>query len=97
MVAEPCEGPPIYHRTGPPAHKTKAPPKRGRCKQFSRSDLHHGFLEVLRGPKGNLLAGLDLDGLARRWVATHARCALPHLQDAEARDADARTSLEMLT
>ena len=65
--------------------KMKAPAEAGAGESNSAtSDLHHGFLEVLRGPEGNLLAGLDLDGLARRRVATHACCALPDLQDAEA-------------
>ena len=54
------------------------------------------FLEFLCGPEGDFLAGLDLDGLAGGGVAAHARGALPHLQDAEARDADVvPTNLDM--
>src|ERR1044072_4209597 len=58
--------------------------------------LHHSFLEVLRRPESNLLAGLDLDAFARCRVATHPCRALPKLQEAEARDADARAFLQML-
>src|SRR5438132_424107 len=57
------------------------------CRLLCRR-LHHHLLEVLRGPESNLLTGLDLDGLASGGIATHARRALPHLQDAETGDAD---------
>src|SRR5262245_3664649 len=71
----------------------------GYCSNCPKTDclrLHHGFLEVLRRPESNLLAGLDFDGFARRRVATHPCRALADLQDAEARDADARALLQML-
>src|ERR1700737_652821 len=54
------------------------------------------FLQFLRGAERDLLAGLDLDRLAGRRVAAHARGALAHLQDAEAADADAVALLEVL-
>src|SRR6478672_7632026 len=60
---------------------------------LARSD---GFFQLLRGAEGDLLAGLDLDRLAGRGVAAHARGALAHLQDAEAADADAVALLQML-
>src|SRR5205085_5863333 len=58
-----------------------------------RSD---GFLQLLRGAEGDLLARLDLDRLAGGGVAAHAGGALAHLQDAEAADADAIALLQML-
>ena len=51
------------------------------AEKAGRSD---GFLEFLGSAKSNLLAGLDLDGLAGRWVASHAGGAMPDLQDAQA-------------
>src|SRR5579885_59118 len=53
------------------------------------------FLELLGGPEGDLLARLDLDGLARGGIAPHARRALPDLEDAEPADANAIPFLEM--
>jgi hypothetical protein len=47
-------------------------------------DRSDGFLEFLGSAKRNLLAGLDLDGLASRWVASHAGGAMSDLQDAQA-------------
>src|ERR1051325_6936353 len=58
-----------------------------------RSD---GFVEFLRGAERHLLARLDLDRLAGRGVAAHARSALANLQDAEPADADAVALLEIL-
>jgi hypothetical protein len=49
----------------------------------------HGLFQVLRGAEGNLLAGLDLNGLASRRVAAHTGGTFAHLQDAEATDSDA--------
>ena len=54
------------------------------------------FLEFLGGPEGDLLAGLDLDGLARRRIAPHACRTLADLQDAETTETDPVTFLEML-
>jgi hypothetical protein len=48
-----------------------------------------GFFQVLRRAEGDLLAGLDLDGLASRRVAAHAGGTLADLQDTQAGDADA--------
>jgi len=48
-----------------------------------RSDRH---LEVLGGTEGDLLARLDLNGLAGRRIAAHAGGALSHLKDAEPGD-----------
>src|SRR5262249_37704772 len=53
------------------------------------------FLQFLRGPEGDLLARLDLDRLAGRGVAAHARGALTDLKDAKSADADAIAFLEM--
>src|SRR5262249_1146589 len=60
------------------------------------SAISDRFLEVLRRAERNLLAGLDLDGLAGCRIAAHARCALPDLKDAETRDANPLALLEML-
>src|SRR6185437_7064873 len=54
------------------------------------------FLEVLGDAEGDLLRRLDLDGLARRRVAAHARRTIADLKDAEARDADLVALLEVL-
>src|ERR1051325_6393008 len=62
-----------------------------------RREISDGFLEVLRGAEGDLLARLDLDRFAGRRVAAHARRALPHLEDAEARDADFVALFQVLT
>ena len=60
---------------------------------LKRSDR---FFQFLRGAEGDLLARLDLDRLAGRGVAAHARGALAHLQDAEPADADAVALLQVL-
>src|SRR5437879_12665700 len=60
------------------------------------SEALDGFLQFLGGAERDLLARLDLDRLAGRRVAAHARGALAHLQDAEAADADAVALLEVL-
>src|SRR5512143_1529383 len=54
------------------------------------------FLEVLGDTEGDLLRRLDLDRLAGGRVASHARRAVAHLKDAEARDADLVALLEVL-
>src|SRR5262245_65000381 len=53
------------------------------------------FLEILRDAEGDLLRRLDLDRLAGGRVAAHARRTMPHLQDAQARDADLVALLEV--
>src|SRR5258705_2171923 len=58
--------------------------------------LSDGFLELLGGAEGNLLAGLDVDRLAGGGVAAHAGSALAHLQDAKTDDANALALLQML-
>src|SRR6266478_2429859 len=55
-----------------------------------------GFLQFLRGAKRDLLARLDLDRLAGRGIAAHARGALAHLQDAETANPDAVALLQVL-
>jgi hypothetical protein len=54
------------------------------------------FLEVLGRAECDLLASLDLDGLAGRRVASHAGGAMPDLQDAQAHQAQAVALLEVL-
>src|SRR5262245_47287465 len=54
------------------------------------------FLEILRDAEGDLLRRLDLDLLAGRGIAAHARRTGAHLKDAEARDADLVALLEVL-
>ena len=54
------------------------------------------FLELLGGAEGNLLARLDLDRLAGRGIAAHARGALADHEDAEPVEADAVALLEVL-
>src|SRR5260370_16689661 len=54
------------------------------------------FLEILGDAEGDLLRRLDLDRLAGRRVAAHARRTIADLKDAEARDADLVAFLEVL-
>jgi hypothetical protein len=53
------------------------------------------FFEILGSAERDLLAGLDLDGLARRRVAPHAGGAMPDLQDAQPHQAQAVALLEV--
>src|SRR3954470_14389728 len=53
-------------------------------------------LQILGGPECHLLARFDLDGLSGRRISAHAGCARANLQDAEARNPDPLTFLEML-
>src|SRR6516162_3982444 len=54
------------------------------------------FFQFLGSAERDLLAGLDLNGLAGGGIAAHARGALAHLQDAEAADADTLAFFQML-
>src|SRR5437660_12839581 len=56
----------------------------GRARE--RSDC---FLELLGRAERDFLAGLDLDRLAGRRIASHPGGAVPHLQDAEPDQAQA--------
>src|SRR5271154_5901594 len=47
------------------------------------------LFQVFGGPEGDLPAGLDLDDLAGRGIASHTGGALPDLQNAETGNADA--------
>src|SRR5687767_3443306 len=80
-------------------HKKKGGPgSRRDPPDLSSSRYRRGldrFLEVLGDPEGDLLGRLDLDRLAGRRVAAHARRTVAHLKDAEARDADLVALLEM--
>src|SRR5580692_7001922 len=62
----------------------------------SSDEISDGFLELLGGAEGDLLARLDLDRLAGRGIAAHASGALAHLKDSQAADADAVALLEVL-
>jgi hypothetical protein len=62
-------------------------------KQPLRSDRE---LQFFCGPEGDLLAGLDLDGLAGRGVASHAGCTLPDLENPQTGDANPLTFLQVL-
>src|SRR6476661_2332419 len=53
-------------------------------------------LQILGGPECHLLARFDLDGLSGRRISAHAGCARANLQDAEARNPDPLTFLEVL-
>src|SRR5665213_1138519 len=54
------------------------------------------FLEILGGAERDLLGSLDLDCLAGRRIAAHARGAFAHLEDAEPADADTLAFLQVL-
>src|SRR5262249_23825859 len=53
------------------------------------------FLEILGDAERYLLRRLDLDLLAGRGIATHARRPVPHLQDAEPSDTNLVALLEV--
>src|SRR5579871_955286 len=59
------------------------------------SDCLDRFLQFLGGAEGDFLARLDLDWLAGRGIASHARSALADLQNAETDHADSLALLEM--
>ena len=63
-------------------------------RQEDRPNLN-SLLEFLGRPEHNLLARLDLDGLARRRVASHSGSTLPHLEDAETVQVDFVPFLEV--
>jgi hypothetical protein len=56
----------------------------------------YSLAEVLGSAEGDLLAGLDLQRLARRRVAAHASRALADLKGAKAGDTDFRALLQVL-
>jgi hypothetical protein len=58
--------------------------------------LLNSHLQVLGRPKCDLLACFDLDCLSGGWIAPHASCALPDLQNTQPRNLDSLTFLEML-
>src|SRR3979411_1873472 len=69
---------------------------RNDVKIVARRSVSDGFLQLLGGAEGDLLAGLDVDGFAGGGVAAHAGGALAHLEDAETDNSDALALLEVL-
>src|SRR5690348_9848453 len=67
-LMERCRPPPFLRRVA-------APP--------AAAPVSDRLFEFLGGAEGDLLARLDLDRLAGRGIASHARRALAHLEDAE--------------
>src|ERR1700720_3406932 len=61
-----------------------------------RAALHDRLFEFFSRSERYLFAGLDMNGLAGRWIAPLARCTLAHHENAEAADTDAVTFLEVL-
>ena len=59
------------------------------------SAVLHRLFQFPGGPEGDLLAGLDLDGLAGRRVPSHPCRPLPHLKDAETGQTDFVALLQM--
>src|SRR5262245_7666314 len=74
----------------------KKKPRRSEAKSTWTPIGLDGCFELLGSAEGDLLAGLDLDCLARGRVAAHARRALSHLQYAQAIEADSLAFLQML-
>src|SRR5690348_4587539 len=77
------------------ADKEKGGPGSAVTRPIPSPEALDGFLEVLGDAEGDLLRRLDLDRLAGRRVAAHARRTVAHLKDAEARDADLVALLEV--
>src|ERR1700761_8060446 len=79
------------------AAQRKRPDARG-TRPFFRSlkKTLDGFLQFLGGAERDLLGRLDLDRFASGGIATHARTALAHDQDAQAVQKDAGAPLQML-
>ena len=48
----------------------------------------YSFLQIFRRSKRHFFAGLDLDGLASGWVASHPGGAFSYLQNTKSRDLD---------
>ena len=84
-----ASGPPTKRRAGPACAGTRP------IFTSSKKGLDR-FLEILGDAEGDLLRRLDLDRLAGRRVAAHARRTIADLKDAEARDADLVALLEVL-
>ena len=55
----------------------------------------HRLFQFPGGPERDLLAGLDLDGLAGRRIPSHPGRPLPHLEDAETGQTDFVALLQM--
>src|SRR5215475_15142912 len=65
-------------------------------KLAEKTFLSDSFLQLLGGPKSNLLRCLDLDWFTGGRVAAHAGSALAHLQNSETDDANPLALLQML-
>ena len=61
-----------------------------------RAEVLDGFLEVLGCAERDLLARLDLNGLAGRGIAAHASSTLANLQNAQPDNPDPIPLLQML-
>jgi hypothetical protein len=62
--------------------------------QLYQSVPLHGLLQLLGGPEVDLLAGLDLDGLASPWISPHTSGTILNLPHAESGQADFVAILE---
>jgi hypothetical protein len=72
---------------------------RPRIKSEGRPFRDHALgseLQFLARPERDFLARLDLDRLAGCGITSHARGALPYLQDTKTRNADALPLFQML-
>src|SRR6266568_1809450 len=90
----------VRHRPPAFAHKSErklprpSPQRGGRSSEpgldlcADGSALHHRFLEFLGGAECHFFAGLDLNGLTRRGIASFARGTLAHHENTQATDAD---------
>src|SRR5262245_5158879 len=90
----------VYARAARPPKRTRACASPVTCRDQPSKHLgairSDRLLELLGGAERDLLARLDLDRLAGGRIASHARRALPDLQDAEPADADAVALLQVL-
>src|SRR5256886_11974012 len=83
------------------AHLLRGARRTGGCDRLGRTGrsllaAEHGLLEGLGDREADLLAGGDLDGLARLGVAADARLHLPQPEDAESRDLEVLALLHCL-